>query len=228
MNRNPEIKAIKGPTAVLALLAGLALLMGLPNLYAGACPSRELPWEIQDPGEPVIRLHLLAHSDAPQDQAAKMAMAEAVQEMVGAELARSEVPVPRRIQEIAAVLRAELPARFPGQPLEIRLEREYFPLRVYGIRVFPPGEYLALKVVIGKGEGKNWWCLLFPSLCFPLAECEEDDEALTDEDLPDPEKQERCWSFYLLEWWKRWWAKVLKKVNESNIMSMGNEQMNKA
>ena len=68
-----------------------------------------------------------------------MAIVEAVQEMVGAELARSEVPVPRRIQEIAAVLRAELPARFPGQPLEIRLEREYFPLRVYGIRVFPRG-----------------------------------------------------------------------------------------
>ena len=51
-------------------------------------------------------------------------------------------------------------------PVEFRLEPWYFPTKTYGDMTFPSGTYDAFRVIIGKGEGKNWWCVLYPSLCF--------------------------------------------------------------
>src|SRR5699024_10412795 len=48
----------------------------------------------------------------------------------------------------------------------VSLENDYFPTRSYGNLVFPSGEYEALKLTIGEGKGKNWWCVMFPPLCF--------------------------------------------------------------
>ena len=48
----------------------------------------------------------------------------------------------------------------------VYLTREAFPLKIYGSRIMPPGTYDALRIDLGKAEGKNWWCMLYPSLCY--------------------------------------------------------------
>jgi hypothetical protein len=59
------------------------------------------------------------------------------------------------------------------------LVREGFPLRAYARKIYPAGEYQALKVVIGAGQGENWWCLLFPPLCLPMVQIEPVEHAGT-------------------------------------------------
>ena len=56
-----------------------------------------------------------------------------------------------------------------NHPIDILLGEEYYPERDYGNFHFPAGNYISLRVVIGKGEGKNWWCVLFPPLCLSTA-----------------------------------------------------------
>jgi len=51
-------------------------------------------------------------------------------------------------------------------PVETRLDRAFFPTQFYGELAFPPGIYEALQITIGHGSGQNWWCLMFPPLCF--------------------------------------------------------------
>ena len=64
--------------------------------------------------------------------------------------------------------------------VKITLQEEYFNTRTYGNLTFPAGQYTALKVVLGNGEGKNWWCVMFPPLCVPAADGLETNETTAD------------------------------------------------
>jgi len=122
--------------------------------------------------EESIRLRILANSDAPQDQALKREIRDAI-------VARMQdwVTGPQTIEEARAVVRAHLP-EFDELVGRMIAERGYsythtvelgvvpFPTKMYGNEVYPAGDYEALRVIIGKGEGQNWWCVLFPPLCF--------------------------------------------------------------
>mgnify|MGYP000786029809 CR=1 FL=1 len=77
-------------------------------------------------------------------------------------------------------------------PVEVVVEKTYFPEKTYGDCTFPAGEYEALKVKIGSAKGQNWWCVLYPSLCFADAlepsmteEGEEKLQQVLDEDAYD-------------------------------------------
>lgn len=122
--------------------------------------------------EESIRLRILANSDSAQDQALKREIRDAI-------IARMQewVVGPHSLDEARAVVNAHLPEfhELVGQMIE---ERGYsypytvelgvvpFPTKMYGNDVYPAGDYEALRVVIGSGEGQNWWCVLFPPLCF--------------------------------------------------------------
>ena len=117
-----------------------------------------------------LRLHVIANSDTDEDQLIKLKVRDAVLECMagfeGAEsrneaktalLARGEA-----LQEAAdAVLRAE-GAAYRAQ---LSFGRFAFPDRSYAGEVYPAGEYEALRITLGRGEGKNWWCVMFPPLC---------------------------------------------------------------
>ncbi|NQX70632.1 stage II sporulation protein R [Paenibacillus alba] len=119
-----------------------------------------------------IRLRILANSDSPQDQALKREIRDAI-------IARMQewVVGPQSLDEARAVVKAHL-AEFDvlvGQMIEARgysydhtveLGSVPFPTKMYGNQVYPAGDYEALRVTIGSGEGQNWWCVLFPPLCF--------------------------------------------------------------
>ena len=64
--------------------------------------------------------------------------------------------------------------------VKITLQEEYFNTRTYGNLTFPAGQYTALKVVLGEGKGKNWWCVMFPPLCVPAADGIETNENTAD------------------------------------------------
>ncbi|MBQ8663613.1 MAG: stage II sporulation protein R [Eubacterium sp.] len=126
----------------------------------------------QQVADKVIRFHVLANSDSDADQALKLAVRDSVGTYLGEHLASAEdvfdgkAIITEHLDEIEAYAKAEIVRQGYDYPVSASLENCYFPIKAYGKAVFPPGNYQALRVVIGEGEGKNWWCVLYPNLCF--------------------------------------------------------------
>ena len=125
------------------------------------------------PVEAYIRLHVLAEDDGAAAQALKLEVRDACLYAARALLtdcADADAAWEALNENLALVaLAARLRARVCGYAGEVRAETGVFdfPERRYGTMVVPAGEYRALRVVIGAGEGHNWWCVLYPTLCLP-------------------------------------------------------------
>ena len=104
--------------------------------------------------EKMIRLHVIANSDSAADQALKLRVRDAV-------LARAADLLARAARELAR--------QGSAYAVAVSLEETEFPLKTYDGFALPSGEYLALRVVIGAGEGRNWWCVVYPPLCTAAA-----------------------------------------------------------
>lgn len=123
----------------------------------------------------VLRLHILANSDNVEDQQVKLAVRDALLNC-GNELFSGKTNI-KSVEKILNEEQNELTdvadkvLRDNGfeYKAKIYLTNEYFTTRTYGDYTLPAGNYLALKVVLGKGEGHNWWCVMFPPLCLPAA-----------------------------------------------------------
>lgn len=122
--------------------------------------------------EQIIRFHVRANSDSEEDQKLKLAVKDAVVLFLKDELSgANDLDEARnilyddidRIEEIARGVIGDMGYEYN---VNVYFERAYFPMKVYGDMSFPPGEYEAFRVDIGGAEGKNWWCVLFPPLCF--------------------------------------------------------------
>ncbi|XEC95302.1 stage II sporulation protein R [Paenibacillus tarimensis] len=122
--------------------------------------------------EESIRLRILANSDSPQDQAVKRHVRDAiVEEMAGwAEgpqtIEQARMTIQSKLQVIEAIIANELESRGFKYGYDVELGVVPFPTKMYGSKVYPAGDYEALRVTLGKGAGQNWWCVLFPPLCF--------------------------------------------------------------
>lgn len=143
--------------------------------------------------ENLIRLHVVANSDSEADQNLKLSVRDAIVEEVGylfadntdKETARREVEANIYvIEEVAEGVIAD--AGF-DYDVEVTLGSADFPTKVYGNVTLPAGTYDALKVVIGNGNGRNWWCVLFPPLCFvdEAAEMPSDSQAILRTSMTD-------------------------------------------
>ena len=123
----------------------------------------------------VIRLHVIANSDSEADQRVKLKVRDALLEC-GKEMFSGNVDVynaeeklnlyKKTLIETADKVLAENGMEYKS---DISLKEEYFATRQYEEFTMPAGEYLALKVILGEGSGKNWWCVMFPPLCLPAA-----------------------------------------------------------
>ena len=118
--------------------------------------------------ENMIRLHVLAESDSPADQARKLQVRDAVLAVL-AERMREAVDhedaaaaVSGMMKEIEAAARETTAG---ACTVRVELGKERYPVRVYGNYTLPAGEYTSLRVILGEGQGQNWWCVLFPQLC---------------------------------------------------------------
>jgi len=119
----------------------------------------------------VIRLHVIAHSDAPGDQEVKELVRDEVVEELGPIFAQMDQPqVEKWVEENQDVIAALATATLHEAGYRYGARVEYgvvdYPTRAYGEKLFPAGKYRSLRVVLGDGSGKNWWCVLFPPLCF--------------------------------------------------------------
>ncbi len=119
----------------------------------------------------LIRFHVVANSDRPEDQALKLLVRNDIISYLTPELQKA-----RNLNEARTILTTQLPQvekiatrriTLEGQryPVRAQLGRYEFPVKAYGTLVLPSGRYEAVRVVIGQGEGANWWCVLFPPLC---------------------------------------------------------------
>lgn len=120
----------------------------------------------------VIRFHVLANSNTNSDQELKLQVRDAVGKMMQEKLKDADNVTECRhiIRENLEGIRqcAETVIKEQGYDYEAKaaLEQCVFPQKAYGSAVLPPGEYEALEITIGKGEGHNWWCVMYPNLCF--------------------------------------------------------------
>ncbi|CEI74234.1 MULTISPECIES: stage II sporulation protein R [Romboutsia] len=138
----------------------------------------------------LIRFHVIANSDSDEDQELKLKVRDAVIEYLQPKLSKSknisqsEEIIKNEYDQIEKI--SENIIKENGYTYDIKVGIEYsnFPTKQYSSVVLPAGEYKALKIVIGEGTGKNWWCVMFPPLCFIDEENGVIDKA-TDEKLKE-------------------------------------------
>ena len=125
--------------------------------------------------EKVLRLHVIAASDSASDQNMKYAVRDELLRD-GESIFRGSETVFQAEEKIGDSLdflreSAESTLRSLGcdYPVNVILGRTYFPTRQYGEVTLPAGYYNAVRVIIGEGKGKNWWCVMFPPMCLPAA-----------------------------------------------------------
>ncbi|MCY8980199.1 stage II sporulation protein R [Bacillus halotolerans] len=132
----------------------------------------------QSENEPVvipdeaIRLRILANSDRDEDQELKRHIRDAVNKEIttwvkditsieeARRLIRSKLP------EIKGIAKETMEKEGASQSISVDFDKISFPTKLYGSMVYPAGEYEAILITLGNGEGANWWCVLFPPLCF--------------------------------------------------------------
>lgn len=160
-------------TLELALLLALAvtLLWGAWSLHRQ-----------DDLQEKMIRLHVIANSDSDADQTLKLCVRDAVlcraEEILeqSADMTEARQRLTDALPAIGDAAASELTAWGSTYPVYVSLEETEFPLKTYDGFALPAGEYMALRVVIGAGEGHNWWCVVYPPLCSAAA-CELEETA---------------------------------------------------
>ena len=141
---------------------------------AGAVAARAAGEGLSDvPVADYVRLHVIANDDGEAAQALKLKVRDGVLAAARALLADCADAdaawgiVNDHLDALASAAREAAAAEGYGGPIEARTGRFDFPDRRYGDAVVPAGTYRALRVVIGAGEGRNWWCVLYPTMCLP-------------------------------------------------------------
>lgn len=149
-------------------LAEIAALLFLAAFLVSGALALQTEQELSDK---VVRLHVLANSDSEEDQALKLRVRDRVLAYVepllegSADRREAEALLRGRLLELERVAGEEIRAAGYDYRVEARLEDTSFPTREYEGFTLPAGKYLALRVLIGQGAGKNWWCVVFPPLC---------------------------------------------------------------
>ena len=118
-----------------------------------------------------LRLHILANSDTLEDQILKLKVRDAVlahfDAIVGeaADKQEAETAVRNALPELEAVARQTLRSAHSSQSVRCSIEQDWFEAKDYGTFRLPSGEFTALRIELGRAEGHNWFCVLYPSLC---------------------------------------------------------------
>ncbi len=174
----------KKAVEILTLTAvAMALILG-PAAAAAENSDRSTLFAGCSAGEKPLRLHVLAASDEPYDQNVKLAVRDQIIDYLSPALACCSSK-----QEALAVIEDKLPLieQVCNTCLErhgaayrscARLETADFPSIAYADSLFAAGDYDALRIVLGRGDGHNWWCVLFPPLCFVDLAAAADEEAV--------------------------------------------------
>lgn len=120
----------------------------------------------------VLRLHVIANSDSYDDQALKLKVRDAVIEntkdifSVQSDICSAKQSAAKNLGYIKKIAEDEIKKNGFDYKADVTFGKSEFPTKIYNNITLPSGTYQALKIVIGNGEGKNWWCVMYPPLCF--------------------------------------------------------------
>ena len=169
----------------------------------------------------IIRFHVIANSDTVIDQGVKLEVKNTVvkklqKDLVGVKtIDEARTIISKEMGEIEHTAQTVLKKKGFDYTAKVKLTDDYFPIKEYGDLVFPQGDYEALEIRIGKAKGKNWWCVLFPSLCFIDSTYQvvpEQSKELLKENLSQDEYESLLtgeghveYKFKIAEWWNDIW-----------------------
>lgn len=150
------------------ILVGMNLIL---LVLLGVQYGRQIKLQ-QGIAQKILRFHVIANSDSNADQALKLAVRDAV----GAQMAEvlegvddrreCEQIVAAHMDDIKETARSVIAEQGYSYEVDAFVRDVEFPVKTYGNYTFPAGTYEALEVVIGEGSGKNWWCVMYPNMCF--------------------------------------------------------------
>lgn len=132
----------------------------------------------QDLADQVIRLHVIANSDSQEDQQLKLEVRDGILEELQslypewATLEEVELLLSQNLSAIQAAGQAVVDDSTLDYDVSAQLTQGYFPTKYYDDFALPAGEYTALRITLGEGDGENWWCVAFPPLCLGAATVE--------------------------------------------------------
>ncbi|PFO07946.1 stage II sporulation protein R [Bacillus sp. AFS076308] len=147
------------------LSLGTMLNLYMPKTEAAAKESIVIPGE-------AIRLRILANSDFEEDQAIKRKVRDAVNAQITVwvqdltSMNEAKKVINGKLPEIQEIAEKVVHEQGSNQSVKVEFGKVSFPTKLYGQYLYPAGEYQAILITLGKGEGANWWCVLYPPLCF--------------------------------------------------------------
>ncbi|MDR9793952.1 stage II sporulation protein R [Aeribacillus sp. FSL K6-8210] len=171
-----------------------------------------------------IRLRILANSDSPEDQALKRNVRNAVNEAINqwvqdlTSIEEARKIIRAKIPEIKDIVQIVLKQENSSQSFTVEFKKIQFPTKLYGNFLYPAGNYEAILITLGEGKGANWWCVLFPPLCFvdfssgeAIQQDEEKDKVKEEKKLektknlfaPEEHDEEVEVKFFLVEWFTK-------------------------
>ena len=160
----------------------------------------------------LVRLHVIADSDAAEEQEIKLEVRDAVLAYLtpALEEAESQQQARQIIRDNLEGIAQAAGSTARGRQVSVTLSRESYPTREYEGFTLPAGRYESLRVILGQGQGKNWWCVVFPPLCLSAAESEKVQDVLKGEDLSIVTEEEGyVLRFRLVELWGEFLNTVL-------------------
>ena len=191
---------------ILNLFGGCALIENSSN-----SELKELSYE--DIADKLIRFHVIANSDSDEDQALKLKVRDKIIEKMAVKLENIENLDEARdilvssVDEVTNIAKEVIVEEGYNYDVNTMLSNENFPDKIYGDYIFPQGNYEAYRVIIGDGMGQNWWCVMFPPLCFvdeskntvDSSKLEDSIKSIESEDEHNNENNKVIYKFKIIE-----------------------------
>ena len=143
----------------------------------------------------LVRFHVIANSDTEEDQELKLKVRDAViaelsEELENVkELDEAKSVLEENIDNINILAKSVIKENNYDYSVNTMLSNENFPDKIYGDYLFPQGAYEAYRIIIGEGKGQNWWCVMFPPLCFVDESKEVVDNSKLEDNIKEIEDQ---------------------------------------
>ena len=152
------------------------LIIGCVSVLLGIVFMAVIPTDAESGVyEDTLRLHILASSDTPEDQELKLKVRDAVLEKYADELSviegkvEAESKISELLPEIKCFCESFVKSCGYDYDVTVTLTDEWYETREYEDFSLPAGKYTSLRIIIGEGQGKNWWCVMFPPMCLDMA-----------------------------------------------------------
>src|SRR5699024_7216110 len=191
------------------ICTGLIIFISVPVVGESLQKMDDSDYEVIP--DDAIRLRILANSDSDKDQALKEDVRDAVNEEINGwveklnDIDQARNIIQSNVPQLEKTVERVLKGAGSAQAFTVEYAEDVtFPTKLYGSYIYPAGEYEAVLITLGDGEGENWWCVLFPPLCFldfsNGISVQEETSPESDEEVAVNDQKEVKVTFFLFEW----------------------------